>query len=62
VAVADLDILSDIYCLTLENLLVNPHEHLHRFANTSELYTLRDWLRYAVSTFTEAELTFGHGS
>jgi len=35
---------------------------LHRFANTSELYTLRDWLRYAVSTFTEAELTFGHGS
>lgn len=35
---------------------------LHRFANTSELHTLRDWLRYAVSTFTEAELTFGHGS
>jgi ribosomal protein L3 glutamine methyltransferase len=35
---------------------------LHRFANTSELLTLRDWLRYAVSTFTEAELTFGHGS
>jgi ribosomal protein L3 glutamine methyltransferase len=35
---------------------------LHRFANTSELYTLRDWLRYAVSTFTEAGLTFGHGS
>lgn len=34
----------------------------HRFANTSELLTLRDWLRYAVSTFTEAELTFGHGS
>jgi len=35
---------------------------LHRFANTSELLTLRDWLRYAVSTFTEAQLTFGHGS
>jgi ribosomal protein L3 glutamine methyltransferase len=34
----------------------------HRFANTSELLTLRDWLRYAVSTFTEADLTFGHGS
>ncbi len=35
---------------------------LHRFANTSELLTLRDWLRYAVSTFTEAKLSFGHGS
>jgi ribosomal protein L3 glutamine methyltransferase len=35
---------------------------MHRFANTSELLTLRDWLRYAVSTFTEAGLTFGHGS
>ena len=35
---------------------------LHRFADTSELVTLRDWLRYAVSTFSEAELTFGHGS
>ena len=35
---------------------------VHRFANTSELLTLRDWLRYAVSTFTEAGLTFGHGS
>ena len=35
---------------------------LHRFANTSELFTLRDWLRYAVSTFNEAGLTFGHGS
>jgi len=35
---------------------------LHRFANTSELLTLRDWLRYAVSTFNEAGLTFGHGS
>lgn len=35
---------------------------LHRFANTSELHTLRDWLRYAVSTFSEAKLSFGHGS
>jgi len=35
---------------------------LHRFANTSELLTLRDWLRYAVSTFSEAKLSFGHGS
>ena len=35
---------------------------LHRFANISELLTLRDWLRYAVSTFTEADLTFCHGS
>ncbi|HUX90092.1 MAG TPA: 50S ribosomal protein L3 N(5)-glutamine methyltransferase [Gallionellaceae bacterium] len=35
---------------------------IHRFANTSELHTLRDWLRYAVSTFCEAGLTFGHGS
>jgi ribosomal protein L3 glutamine methyltransferase len=36
--------------------------NLHRFANTSELLTIRDWLRYAVSTFCEAGLTFGHGS
>lgn len=35
---------------------------MHRFANTSELLTLRDWLRYAVSTFSEAGLSFGHGS
>jgi ribosomal protein L3 glutamine methyltransferase len=35
---------------------------LPRFAHTSELLTLRDWLRYAVSTFTEAKLSFGHGS
>lgn len=35
---------------------------IHRFAHTSDLHTLRDWLRYAVSTFTEAGLTFGHGS
>jgi len=35
---------------------------LHNFDNTTELRTLRDWLRYAVSAFTEAKLTFGHGS
>jgi ribosomal protein L3 glutamine methyltransferase len=35
---------------------------LHHFAGTSELRTLRDWLRFAVSAFTEAELSFGHGS
>jgi ribosomal protein L3 glutamine methyltransferase len=35
---------------------------IHRFADTSDLHTLRDWLRYAVSTFCEAGLTFGHGS
>ena len=35
---------------------------LNRFANTAELLTLRDWLRYAVSTFIEANLSFGHGS
>ena len=27
-----------------------------------ELVTVRDWLRYAVSVFNRAELTFGHGS
>ena len=35
---------------------------LHTFTNTAELHTLRDWLRYAVSAFTEGNLTFGHGS
>lgn len=35
---------------------------LHNFDNTAELHTLRDWLRYAVSAFSEGELTFGHGS
>ena len=35
---------------------------LHHFSNTDELHTLRDWLRYAVSAFNEAQLTFGHGS
>ncbi len=35
---------------------------LHHWHSTDELHTLRDWLRYAVSAFNEAQLTFGHGS
>lgn len=35
---------------------------LHDFGNTAQLHTLRDWLRFAVSAFTEAGLNFGHGS
>jgi len=35
---------------------------LHNFNDTSELHTLRDWLRFTVSAFNEAELSFGHGS
>ena len=35
---------------------------LHTFTNTAELHTVRDWLRYAVSAFTEGSLTFGHGT
>jgi ribosomal protein L3 glutamine methyltransferase len=31
-------------------------------APASELETLRDWLRWAVSRFNEAKLAFGHGS
>jgi ribosomal protein L3 glutamine methyltransferase len=35
----------------------------HDFAEaTSSLHTLRDWLRFAVSAFNEAGLSFGHGS
>lgn len=34
----------------------------HHWHSTTELHTLRDWLRYAVSAFNEAQLTFGHGS
>ena len=29
---------------------------------THQLYTLRDWLRFAVSRFSQAKLHFGHGS
>ena len=35
---------------------------LHNFDDIHELHTLRDWLRYAVSAFDEAQLSFGHGS
>jgi ribosomal protein L3 glutamine methyltransferase len=35
---------------------------LHNFSDTSELHTLRDWLRFTVSAFSENKLSFGHGS
>jgi ribosomal protein L3 glutamine methyltransferase len=35
---------------------------LHAFDDTHELLTLRDWLRFTVSAFNEAGLSFGHGS
>ena len=35
---------------------------LHDFNDTTELHTLRDWLRFAVSAFNAAGLSFGHGS
>jgi len=35
---------------------------LHTFSDTAELLTVRDWLRFAVSAFTESKLSFGHGS
>lgn len=36
---------------------------LHRLDTASnQLYTVRDWLRFAVSAFNEAKLSFGHGS
>nr|SPS05840.1 N5-glutamine methyltransferase [Candidatus Nitrotoga fabula] len=36
---------------------------LHRLDTASnQLYTVRDWLRFAVSAFNEAKLNFGHGS
>ena len=35
---------------------------LHNFSDTGDLHTLRDWLRFAVSAFNEAQLSFGHGS
>lgn len=35
---------------------------LHNFGDTGDLHTLRDWLRFAVSAFNEAQLCFGHGS
>ena len=35
---------------------------LHNFEDADGLHTIRDWLRLAVSAFTEAKLSFGHGS
>ncbi|MEI7842616.1 MAG: 50S ribosomal protein L3 N(5)-glutamine methyltransferase [Gallionellaceae bacterium] len=35
---------------------------LHLFSDTAELHTIRDWLRFTVSAFTENKLSFGHGS
>ncbi|MFA5826402.1 MAG: 50S ribosomal protein L3 N(5)-glutamine methyltransferase [Gallionellaceae bacterium] len=35
---------------------------LHSFSDTADLLTVRDWLRFAVSAFTENKLSFGHGS
>lgn len=35
---------------------------LHHFDHTDELQTVRDWLRFTVSAFNEAKLSFGHGS
>jgi len=35
---------------------------LHSFSDTNDLHTVRDWLRFSVSAFNEAQLSFGHGS
>lgn len=35
---------------------------LHHFDCTNALHTVRDWLRFTVSAFNEAKLSFGHGS
>jgi ribosomal protein L3 glutamine methyltransferase len=35
---------------------------MKHFEDTESLITVRDWLRFAVSRFNEAELFFGHGS
>jgi len=35
---------------------------LYHFDCTNELHTVRDWLRFTVSAFNEAKLSFGHGS
>src|SRR5699024_8610196 len=43
---------------------MSPHSNQAAMAsiNHSELITLRDWLRYAVSRFTGANLQYGQGS
>ena len=35
---------------------------LHQFDDAENLHTVRDWLRLAVSAFSEAKLSFGHGT
>src|SRR3569832_1773099 len=35
---------------------------MKHFEDTESLITVRDWLRFAVSRFNEAELFFGHGT
>jgi ribosomal protein L3 glutamine methyltransferase len=35
---------------------------LHNYNDANDLHTLRDWLRFTVSAFNEAQLNFGHGS
>ncbi len=35
---------------------------MNHFDDTESLITVRDWLRFAVSRFNEAQLFFGHGS
>ena len=35
---------------------------MKHFDDTESLITVRDWLRFAVSRFNEAQLSFGHGS
>ncbi len=35
---------------------------MKHFEDTESLITVRDWLRFAVSRFNEARLSFGHGS
>jgi len=35
---------------------------MKHFDDTESLITVRDWLRFAVSRFNEARLSFGHGS
>lgn len=39
-----------------------PHCALNHDPELTQLVTVRDWLRYAVSRFTAAQLHFGHGS
>jgi len=35
---------------------------LHHFSDTTDLHTVRDWMRFSVSAFNENKLSFGHGS